>query len=364
MEDQPITTSTQRSAHRQIAEKIRAEILQGKRAPGTRLPSTSQLATDWKASYFTVYTALQSLVKEGLVERMRGRGSYVADPKNRFTCAGIYHSSDIFVGEQTAYSRRLHVSLVQSLARIQIDSQVFVDSRPETRQGTLLPSLAEAILNRRIQCIIAPAIPRIAQRAWARLALPTVFGGNFTVPNHADFEMEGFLRESVRRLAAQGCRSVGVMSNVVENPQGTNITKVFHDFFRKAVRAEGLATREEWIRKPLRHTPDMEALGYQEFKKLWRLREKPEGLIIYPDFVVRGAILAILEIGIATVPPQMKFVFHRNAHIPFICPFSVTWGISDEDALAEELIRSIMRQFRGEKNSPVLVPFSFVRDKL
>jgi hypothetical protein len=62
------------------------------------------------------------------------------------------------------------------------------------------------------------------------------------------------------------------------------------------------------------------------------------------------------------VPDELKLVFHRNAHISMLCPFPVTWAISDEHAAAEGLVISLQKQFAGEKLSGVLVPYTFEYD--
>jgi DNA-binding LacI/PurR family transcriptional regulator len=99
--------------------------------------------------------------------------------------------------------------------------------------------------------------------------------------------------------------------------------------------------------------------GYREFQRLWSLPQKPEGLIVFPDMVAAGATIAALELGVSAVTSQMKFVFHRNAGVRFLCPLSVTWAISDEALLAKGLIRMIERQFAGEKITPENLPFRF-----
>ena len=38
------------------------------------------------------------------------------------------------------------------------DTQVFIDSRPDGKQAKILPALADAIRQQRIQCLIAPAL--------------------------------------------------------------------------------------------------------------------------------------------------------------------------------------------------------------
>ena len=90
-----------------------------------------------------------------------------------------------------------------------------------------------------------------------------------------------------------------------------------------------------------------------------RLREKPDGIIVLPDMVAIGVVIAVLELGRQMARKPMKFVFHRNAHIRLLCPFPVTWAISDEDVLAQGLIRMLQRQFDGKKVSPSRLPYIF-----
>ncbi len=350
-------------AYRRIADGVRTQILTGKYAPECRLPSTEELALTWRSSYFTVHTALKALVKEGWVERVHGSGTYVADRKNRFVCAGIYHGSDICSNAHPPFVRSVHVALLEQFARLKKETQIFIDTRPESRQDKILPALAEAILNRRIQCLVAPTLNSVDAPGLARLALPTAFINNPSSPNQIDYDREHFFRESARRLAAQGCRSVGLISSLhIEKGAGTNYDQ-FYRHFHQAARREKLATQSDWIGKPAHYAPPSENLGYEQFHRLSRLGKKPDGLIVYPDTIVRGVVTAVLELGLREVSRQMKFVFHRNAHIDYLCPFPVTWAISDEWGLAEGLIQLIKSQFRAERISPVALPFLFKTDE-
>lgn len=61
----------------QLAQLIRAEILRGTYLPGGRLPTELRLAEDYGVSVITVQRALRELEGEGLIERHRGRGTFV-----------------------------------------------------------------------------------------------------------------------------------------------------------------------------------------------------------------------------------------------------------------------------------------------
>jgi len=355
----PLVTRGGQPTHRRIFEGLREQIRSGRYVPGTQLPGTRELAVDWQTSIFTVHTALRALAKEGWIDRRPNAGTYIADPRQRFLCAGIYHAADIGSVKSNAFTRYLHFALMERLEKLHKSTEVFNDTRPEDEQGRLFAPLAEAIAQKRIQCLIAPRINSADAASLARLSIPTAFVSNPFSNGRIDFNHPMFLQEGARRLAAQGCRSIGILSNT-QMPLDENDSYLnFYPSFHHAVEKAGLATRNEWIRRPAGAEPDLAGFGYREFKTLWGLPERPDGLIILPDPVAQGAIIAILELGAGVVPALMKFVFHRNAHLPYLCPFPVTWAISDEDKLADALINLIQKQFEGTPIEPSHLDYDF-----
>jgi len=63
----------------QIAEQLRAFIVEMKLKPGERLPAERQLALDLGASRSSVREAIQSLASQGLLQSRHGGGTYVQD---------------------------------------------------------------------------------------------------------------------------------------------------------------------------------------------------------------------------------------------------------------------------------------------
>ncbi len=64
--------------HRQIYDQVRELVLDGRLAPGTRLPSTRALARDLDCSRNTAVLAFEQLLSEGYLEGRRGSGTYVS----------------------------------------------------------------------------------------------------------------------------------------------------------------------------------------------------------------------------------------------------------------------------------------------
>ena len=63
---------------RQLADQITQQILQGIWQEGEALPSVRSVSADMKINHLTVMKGYQLLVDEGLVEKKRGQGMFVA----------------------------------------------------------------------------------------------------------------------------------------------------------------------------------------------------------------------------------------------------------------------------------------------
>jgi len=64
-----------------VEEVLANEIAQGEMKPGDRLPSEDELLARFQVSRITVRRAVQNLVRRGIVEIQRGRGTFVLAPK-------------------------------------------------------------------------------------------------------------------------------------------------------------------------------------------------------------------------------------------------------------------------------------------
>lgn len=73
----------------QLQEIIRGRIEKGEWQPGQQLPPEADLCQEFNLSRGTVRQALSDLVREGLLNRRRGKGSFVAAPKLSQDIVGI-----------------------------------------------------------------------------------------------------------------------------------------------------------------------------------------------------------------------------------------------------------------------------------
>ncbi|NPV52609.1 MAG: GntR family transcriptional regulator [Firmicutes bacterium] len=67
--------------YHQLKELLRSQIEGGEFPVGARLPSEVEIAEEYKISRSTVRLAILDLVREGLLYRKQGKGTFVANPK-------------------------------------------------------------------------------------------------------------------------------------------------------------------------------------------------------------------------------------------------------------------------------------------
>ncbi len=72
-------TKKERNGWREIYEALRCRIADGELKPGDKLPSETQLVTDFGVSKMTVHRALRELAVNGLVRREERVGTFVAE---------------------------------------------------------------------------------------------------------------------------------------------------------------------------------------------------------------------------------------------------------------------------------------------
>ncbi len=96
--------------YQEIERWLRSRVLEG--VPGDPLPSESELASTYGVSRMTARQAVQNLAQEGLVERRRGAGTFVAgQPMHRHEAALMSFTEDMRRRGLVASSRLLNAAL-------------------------------------------------------------------------------------------------------------------------------------------------------------------------------------------------------------------------------------------------------------
>src|ERR1700733_2402110 len=100
----------------QIRRVLARPILSGEWAPGTRIPPELTLTKRFRTSRMTVGKAIQSLAKEGFVERKRKTGTVVADRAQERPVFEIWDVADLVAqaGGTSSYKLLVCMKLKQA----------------------------------------------------------------------------------------------------------------------------------------------------------------------------------------------------------------------------------------------------------
>jgi GntR family transcriptional regulator len=86
--------------YQQLQDILRAEIVAKARKPGSKLPSEHELCREYGITRPTVRQALEGLVREGVVQKHRGKGAFVTEPPLPVGLFSLTDITDAFAAQQ------------------------------------------------------------------------------------------------------------------------------------------------------------------------------------------------------------------------------------------------------------------------
>jgi DNA-binding transcriptional regulator YhcF (GntR family) len=340
---------------RQVADQLRKKILTQQLLPGTKLPSTAELAAQVGTDVPTLHRALTELVTEGLLTRTPRIGTHVAQWEKGLLRLGIYHSRNI-LADSNAISHRVLEAEVQKLAsQMKISVQVWTDPRPLANQTTPLQVVEYAARERIIQGLISTIGDENHWKWFEKLPVPVSTLG--VMPSaYINFDHENFFDTALEALRRQGCRTVAYLAP--PNQPGR-----FYETFHAACSKAGLMTMPEW--RPVKDCSvdarAFESFAFHEFRRLWRREVRPDGLVVYPDIFTNGVVMSILAEKVR-VPEELKVVLHRNQEINFFCPFETTLVTSRFADAARAMIGQLDAVLKGREPKRTLLQHEVVQN--
>lgn len=122
----PARSRGNRAAYLLLAEELRDAIRRGEYAGERQLPTETSLANDHSLSRQTVRRAYLELVSEGLINRIPGRGTFVADlPKYRRQFGSVEDLIGLAIDTSIKIVRPLSRGVsIEAAARLALDSDI------------------------------------------------------------------------------------------------------------------------------------------------------------------------------------------------------------------------------------------------
>lgn len=113
-----IDRSADQPVYRQIAERLRQQILAGAFRPGDRLPSETRLVEQFQVSPMTVRRAINLLASQGVVTTARGSGTFVKEVELGGAAFYLQNLRDLFSGDRPTAVRLLEARFCPADERI------------------------------------------------------------------------------------------------------------------------------------------------------------------------------------------------------------------------------------------------------
>ena len=138
----------------QVAESIRDKIVQNIYQLGKHIPTETQLQNEYNVSRETIRKAVSNLVGEGLIEKVRGKGTFVVEPKITHSVGSIYGcTEEILVRGMVPATKlleiveisppdsmRVEMNLVKSAKVIKLKRLKYADNKPVAILTSYIPS--------------------------------------------------------------------------------------------------------------------------------------------------------------------------------------------------------------------------------
>jgi len=328
----------------QIARQLQADITTN-RKPGDRLPTVMELASKFDVSKHSITNALEILARSGFINKRQGRGVFVAERKTSWR-VGILSELDLFDMRISHQWRALAGAVKLRLEELGATPLFYLGNAvggPAASDVPTCPQFWDDVAAGRLDGAVILNVPSVG--VWEERI------GNCPIPvvgTQTGFEARpdnvGIITAGVKRLAARGCRRLGLLAWHSEG------------IFRQVMRECGLVANEVWIRTDI--DPVVRGAGWDEFREIWLAAEKPDGLLILDDMLFLDAQLAMIELGVR-VPEdlQLAVLTNRDASLTVRLPINAFEIDPAEQAAA--LVGMLIQRLEGKRLAPVKKLLSF-----
>lgn len=322
---------------------------------GARLPPNAEVAREFGVSKGRAQQALLTLKREGLLERVPGRGTVVsrradelAERARRAEAAVANTARRVGIlfndfGPVSHYAVRLVHLLCDELSRRGVDARLrlFNPMRPAAEERLAMDAHSTGF---KALFLVGSSEPRDVISAM-RVPVPLLSHGPLKYVTYApDLTL---WEEIADRLARAGSKRPAFATNLrpevaalafepggLSDIPGKDIDGTWAARFRLALKNRGI--KPDLSRVVYAQPEDSAKRGAAEVgetahaavKRLLAATPSPDALVVHPDILVPGAVAAVLESGIRP-PRDLKCIFHCNRDMEPYVPFPCDWIVHD-----------------------------------
>lgn len=286
--------------HVRLTQLLQQFINRGLWKPGEQIPTQRELAEHFGLSVLTVNKSVSALVRDGLLDRQQGKGTFVAGPTTEAggRLAVVMHcplegtEGDYYIG---GLVRGIQASL--SPYGFSYSLSYLDEWMPDSLAAMPRQQLSGVLL-------VAPTVDRWPdiERLW-NLGLPVVvLGASWPaaqVPT-VDSDNIGGTQAALRHLLSLGHREIGCIYPSQRFSNHRDRLRAFHDF----VTAHDLTLDPRWV---VEHRPDAPDAGVPELRAFLELEERPTAVLAGNYHAASQLVRVAQDMGIR-IPEELSIV--------------------------------------------------------
>ncbi|MDF2725473.1 MAG: GntR family transcriptional regulator [Paenibacillus sp.] len=349
--------------YQQVFNELKRQILHQELAPGTPFPSLEQLSEQFRTSAITVRRALADLVEEGLIYRVRGKGTFVRDgsASPALFPGGLKR---IYIGlpglKSILVEERYYSDLLEGIDHYcsRNGLELFCwnyDSKPEFPDGDDVG----------VVLVPHPLFPVDRLQRWRtenrRLVTVHFYYPHLEIPYVIiDNLTGGYL--ATQHLLTLGHKRIGIILT------GDSLYDMNQEFslrlqgYRLALQLNHVA-KDERLVVMMPGEKETERMGYEGMHQLLGLEEPPTAVFATSDVKAIGCLQAMEDRGIR-VPEQMSLVGFDDIRLsPFIYPglTTINQNTYQMGVRAAELLNERMSETESSLTKEEIVPSLVIR---
>ncbi|GCE22166.1 GntR family transcriptional regulator [Dictyobacter kobayashii] len=288
--------------------------------PGQKLPTVSELCTRFGTSRATLDEALSRLEQQHVIERKHSKGIFISDKIHRKTISILLDASLLAQQRHSPFWGELwHLFAQEAQHRAQSKNEYhsFHLVLRTTEHQVILPE--EMVHMMEAHLVHGLLVVGMSDYEWGEhAAIPCVTFAGYD-RWMVGFDQAQFALMTVKALAEQGCRNIGIWSPTMMTVDGPEPPS-FHDY-RSCLNVFDLPFQPELARTVppdfLYQHPQNLSFSAQGYKIAMDVFShptvpRPDGLIVTDDMLMEGVLAALNRLQV-TIGDDIKVATHANA---------------------------------------------------
>lgn len=338
------SASTSIPLYEQVKDIIKKEIEAGQLQPGDKILTERELSKKYNVSRITTIRALSDLGREGILKRLQGKGSFVAEPGKKddqtYTLGiGLYETQYMTLPFFNTIMQGM--ASEASLAGYQI--QLIVTNSSHGKKNS---SFYESILKQKKVDGLAIVDHAVSDADVVDLRLHgipivlfdrTITGYSF---RSVMVDNRGGVFQMVEYLHGLGHQNIGLAMHEMEHPSSMSQR---YEGFRAGLDILGINYHPEWVldyRIP-------EDISESDIERLMSNNPRPTAIVCSEDYVALRISDLMRKLGY-NVPQDISITGFDNIPQSAFCVPSITTIDSGLAEIGREMVRSLLKQLTDQ----------------